>query len=64
MCTVYAAQECPRLSHPDNGKVYIIENDKIALYVCDDGFNIDGSHSLYCVGDKWSSPPPVCQRQR
>ena len=60
LCT---AQECPHLSDPKNGKVFIIENGKIALFLCEDGFTIRGRYSLYCSGKKWSSLPPVCLRR-
>ena len=53
--------KCLPLSDPDNGKVYIILNGKVAIFTCNDGFVTVGNPYLQCIDGKWNSPPPKCQ---
>ena len=53
--------KCPTLSDPDNGKVYIISDGRVAIFTCNDGFVTVGNSYLQCINGKWNSQPPKCQ---
>ena len=57
----FTATNCPSLDHPTNGQVYVIQNGQLALFICNEGYSIVGKSISYCVGGKWSFPPPVCK---
>lgn len=52
--------ECPAISDPDNGKVFIISNGQTAVFACNNGFVTVGNSQLQCIDGKWSSSPPKC----
>ena len=53
--------ECPALSDPKNGSVFIVLNGKAAVFTCNSGFTIIGDSYLECNNGKWSSLSPKCQ---
>ena len=55
------AMDSPPLSDPSNGQAHIIQNGKIALFICNAGYATEGSAISYCIGGKWSFPPPKCK---
>ena len=58
----FTAINCLPLSDPSNGQVYVIQNGKIVFFNCNDGYSTVGSSISYCVGGKWSFPPPECEK--
>ena len=54
------SDKCPALSDPDNGKVFIVSDGKVAIFTCSSGFVIIGNSYLQCINGVWSSPPPKC----
>ena len=52
--------ECPAISDPDNGKVFIISDGETAIFACNNGFVTIGNSRLQCIDGKWSSSPPKC----
>ena len=56
--------ECPPLTNPENGMVMVdgVIEISTAIYSCNTGFNINGSHSRTCGPDgTWSGTEPSCQ---
>lgn len=54
-------EKCPTLSDPDNGKVFIISNGRIAIFTCNSGFVTVGNSFVQCINGIWSSPSPKCK---
>ena len=57
--------DCPQLINPDNGQVtpFGYSPGSIALYKCNEGFEIESGHSATrtCGLDgQWSGVPPTC----
>ena len=55
---------CPALSDPMNGIVTwtSLTVGGVATYVCDDGFELDGSMTRTCESSgMWSGEKPVCR---
>jgi len=48
------------LSNPDNGQVYLINDEMTAVFTCKSGFTTIGEAMLNCVDKKWSGDLPKC----
>jgi len=45
---------------PENGLVFLFNNEKIASFYCNHGYKLNGSPILRCRDGKWDHDPPVC----
>ena len=54
-------EKCPTLSDPENGKVFIISDGRVAIFTCNNNFTKTGDSYLQCINGIWSSPSPKCQ---
>ena len=60
------AVDCGSLSHPDNGQVVLSATTfgSIAIYICDNGFNLIGDMQRTCQeNEDWSGSEPTCERK-
>ena len=63
---VFHLTECPSLDDIPNGSVSLSGNTTgdIAVYTCDDGFELVGDPTRVCMNDTtWSGEPPTCRRK-
>ena len=63
---VFHLIECPSLDDIPNGSVSLSGNTTgdIAVYTCDDGFELVGDPTRVCMNDTtWSGEPPTCRRK-
>ena len=59
--------DCGGLGDPDNGQVVTSGGTilgSVAIYICNDGFNLDGSSMRTCQPDgTWSGNEPTCGKE-
>ena len=63
---VFHPTECPCLDDIPNGSVSLSGNTTgdIAMYTCDDVFELVGDPTRVCMNDTtWSGEPPTCRRK-
>ena len=56
--------ECDLLPHPPNGQVIVTgtEEGGVAVYICDEGFVLEGTPIRECGSDgTWSGEEPTCE---
>ena len=61
-----AVVECEVLLAPANGRVGVPSNrfGSVAVYFCDDNFELDGDKSRTCqFNGQWSGTMPFCRRK-
>ena len=57
---------CPALSEIPNGSVTVSSdtNNTIAVYSCNEGFELVGESTRVCMSDStWSGNSPICRRE-
>ena len=60
----FTAVNCPELKDPQYGKVSVTgySYSSVAYYICDYGYELDGSHSRKCQHDgSWYGKVPECR---
>ena len=53
---------CGQLRAPRNGDITMITTNaqQVAIFSCDHGYTMRGSHVLKCNNGEWNSPQPTC----
>ena len=60
----FAVVVCPELMSPTNGRIELSSMvfGSTATYICDRGYNLNGSMSRVCMAnEEWSGEDPLCQ---
>jgi len=52
---------CGNLSGPDNGRVVLSGTSDMAIYSCNNGFNLVGDTTRTCVSNNWTGTRPTCR---
>ena len=56
--------QCPSIADPENGLLYLIHNNQIAVFYCNSGYDIQGTPILICINGRWNLPSPKCIKER
>ena len=63
----YTVASCPQLDNPTNGRVFVtgLGVQEQAIYICDEGFVIDGLLVRICLDDgEWGGDNPTCASEQ
>ncbi|XP_048396135.2 uncharacterized protein LOC125456777 [Stegostoma tigrinum] len=58
---VCVASGCPDIGTILHGSSTLYDSGSIVRFVCDSGFTLLGSRTLYCDGSNWNGTKPICK---
>lgn len=51
---------CPLLQNPSNGQSNVLYTGALVAFMCDPGYVLNGSATVYCDGTNWNDTAPTC----